>query len=92
MLKMCKSFNIKNKSKLRAKHMGFKKEEETPVYISEQLTAKGARLHFLARDLAKSNKYKYCWTAYGKIFVRKDENSAVIQITYEAQVQHLFQK
>lgn len=90
-LKMCKSFNIKNKTKLRAKHLGLCKDEETPIYISEQLTAKGSRLYFLARDLAKSKTYRFCWTAYGKIYVRKDENSPIIHITSEAQVQHLLQ-
>ncbi|XP_046976332.1 uncharacterized protein LOC124542424 [Vanessa cardui] len=90
-LKMCKSFNIKNKTKLRAKHLGFCKDEETPIYVSEQLTAKGSRLYFLARDLAKSKTYRFCWTAYGKIYVRKDENSPIIHITSVAQVQHLLQ-
>lgn len=90
-LKMTKSFNIRHKEKLCAKHLGFKKEEYTPVYVSEQLTANGARLHFLARDLAKSKEYKYCWTAYGRVYVRKDESSPIIAIKSESQVNHLMQ-
>ncbi|CAG9791455.1 unnamed protein product [Diatraea saccharalis] len=88
-IKLCKAFNIKTKSKLCAKHLGFRTYEDMPIYVSEQLTMRGSRLHFLARDLAKSKQYKYCWTAYGKVYVRKTDNSAIILIKSEAQVQHL---
>lgn len=90
-LKMSKSFNIRHKEKLCAKHLGFTKEEYTPIFVSEQLTAKGARLHFLARDLAKSKQYKFCWTAYGRVYVRKDESSSIIAIKTESQVSNLMQ-
>ncbi|KAI5643484.1 hypothetical protein NE865_04468 [Phthorimaea operculella] len=46
-----KQFNKANHSKLRAKDLGFKVQEETPIYISENLTQKSSRLYFLARDL-----------------------------------------
>ncbi|KOB65571.1 Zinc finger DNA binding protein [Operophtera brumata] len=59
-LKMSKNFNVKHKTKLRALHLGFRTSEDTPIYVSEQLTARGSRLHFLARDLAKSKQYKFC--------------------------------
>lgn len=88
-LKLCRAFNIKTKSKICAKHLGFRSSEDTPVFISEQLTPRGSRLHFLARDLAKTRQYKYCWTAYGKVYVRKTDNSPIITIKSEAQVQQL---
>lgn len=91
-LRSCKSFNIKNKTKLCAKHLGMRKNEDCPVYVAEHLTTKGSRLMFLARDLIKSTSYKFCWTSYGKIYVRKDENSPVILIKTEAQIQGLFNK
>lgn len=90
-IKSSKNFNIRHKTKLRALHLGHKTHEDTPIYIAEQLTAKGSRLHFLARDLVKSKKFKFCWTAYGKVYVRKEESSPIIQIRAEAQVQHLLQ-
>lgn len=90
-LKLCKSYNIKNKHKLQAKHLGFTRNEDTPIYVSEQLTPKGARLFFLARDLTKLKKFKYCWTSFGRIYARKDENSPVIIIKNEMQVHHLLQ-
>lgn len=91
LLKKAKEFNQKYKIKLQAKHLGLTVGEDTPIYISEQLTTKGARLFFLSRDLVKSRQYKYCWTAFGKIYVRKDESSKIIWIQNEAQVHHLMQ-
>lgn len=91
LLKKTKEFNIKNKDKLRAQHLGFTVNEDTPIFISEQLTPKGARLFFLARDLAKSKQYKYCWTAFGRIFVRKDDLAKIICVQSESQVHLLMQ-
>lgn len=88
-LKMAKSFNIKHKIKLSVKHLGIKTHEDTPVFITEHLTIKGSRLHFLSRDLAKSKAYRFCWTAYGRVYVRKDEHSPIITIRSEEQVHHL---
>lgn len=91
-LKKSKAHNTKNnKSKLRAKNLGFTKNEETPIFVSEQLTVKGSRLFFLARDLAKSKGYKFCWTSYGRVYVRMSENTPIILIKSEDQVQSLFQ-
>lgn len=89
MLKMTKQFNMKQKTKLSAKHLGFKTAEDTPIFISEHLTPRSSRLYFLARDLAKSKEYRFCWTAYGKIFVRKTESSQIISIINEVQIQQL---
>lgn len=88
-LKMCKAFNNKHKSKLCAKHLGIRLFEDTPIFVSEQLTAKASRLYFLARDLVKSQSYKFCWTAYGKVYLRKEENSRIILIKSESQIQQL---
>lgn len=89
--KKSKAFNIRYKSKLCAKHLGFTKSEDTPIFVSEQLTVKGSRLFFLARDLAKSKGYKFCWTAYGRVYVRRSENSPIILIKTENQVNSLIQ-
>lgn len=92
LLKMCKSFNIRHKTKLHAKHLGFHTLEETPIYISEHLTPKASRLYFLARDLARSKRYKFCWSSFGKVYLRSDENSAIINIRSESQIQSLLQE
>lgn len=90
-LQKCKMYNTRNKDKLRAKHLGFKTKEDTPIYISEQLTPKGARLYFLARDLARTKAYTFCWTSHGRVFVRKTTDSPVILISNEAQIHNLMQ-
>lgn len=54
LLKETKSFNIKNKNKLQAKHLGHTTDEDTPIFVSKQLTPKVSCLYFLARDLVKS--------------------------------------
>ncbi|KAI5634392.1 hypothetical protein NE865_12888 [Phthorimaea operculella] len=91
-LKKVKTFNISNNTRLQAKHLGFTKFEDTPIFISEQLTVKGSRLFFLARELKRTNKVKYCWTSHGKVLVRKDDTSKVIHIQNEAQVHQLCQE
>lgn len=91
LLKKTKSFNIRNKSKLQARHLGFTTNADNPIFISEQLTPKNARLFFLARDLAKTKQYKFCWTSFGRVFVKQDENSKVVLIRSEAQVHGLLQ-
>jgi hypothetical protein len=92
LIKAAKNFNSKNPSKLRAEHLGLSSNKEIQIYISEHLTSKGSRLHFLARDLKKSKNYKYCWTSYGKVYVRKSDDSPIIQINSEEQVQRLMQE
>lgn len=91
-LNSTRSYNRSNKQKLCAKHLGFTTNEYTPIYVSEQLTTKGARLFFLARDLAKSKAYKYCWTSFGQVCVKKDDNSPKIIIKSELQVNKLMQQ
>lgn len=91
-LQKAKSYNRKNPTKIQAKHLGFTIKEDNPIFISEQLTAKGNRLYFLARDLAKTKNYKFCWTAFGRVFVKRNENSQAVIIKNEAQVHHLLQE
>lgn len=91
-MKMGKSFNIKHKTKLCCKHLGYKTQEDSPIYLSEHLTPKGSRLHFLARDLTKSGSYKFCWTAYGKVYVKKDEHAPTIAVRTEEQIHQLILK
>ncbi|KAG7308986.1 hypothetical protein JYU34_004842 [Plutella xylostella] len=89
-LKSAKAYNIRNKSnKLCAKHLGITSSPDTPIFIAENLTPKASRLYFLARDLKKSRNYKYCWTSYGRVYVRKEDTSPIILIQSEAQVQKM---
>jgi hypothetical protein len=92
-LKGAKTYNIKNRdNKLKALHLGLKTNNDIPIFISENLTTKASRLHFLARDLKMSKNYKYCWTSYGKVYLRLDDDSPIIVVTSEAQVHQLANK
>lgn len=75
--------------KLAAKHLGLKKDPDVPIFISESLTPNASRLYFLARDVKKVKKYKYCWTSIGNVYLRKDDTSTIIHITSESQIQNL---
>lgn len=88
-LKMAKSFNIRNKTKLCVKHLGLKSNPDAPIFLSENLTQRASRLYFLARDLAKSKGYKFVWTSYGRVYVRKADQSPIIMIKSEEQVHKL---
>jgi hypothetical protein len=54
-----------------------------PIFISENLTSKTKRLFFLAREFGAQNKFKYCWTSYGKVFLRKEDGTPLIRIESE---------
>jgi hypothetical protein len=49
-------------------------------YINDQMTYEGGQLAKRCRELRKKNKIKFTWTRLGKIFVKKDEESNVIEI------------
>lgn len=79
-----KKFNNKkdNKDKLNTRHLNMSCPD-TPIYISECLTLKARRLHYLARDYAKVHGYSFCWTASGKVYIRKAENHPFIRVDDE---------
>lgn len=60
-----------------------------PIYVSESLTPRGRKLHFLARDLRKNYNYKHCWTWQGKVLVKQTDSSPPIVIKSEQQVEAL---
>ncbi|CAG9116434.1 unnamed protein product [Plutella xylostella] len=87
-LQSYKSFNKERKDKLNTScvHPAMPPK---PVFISESLTPKLKKLHFLARDYAKTNAYDYCWINNGKIFLRKKEGTPYIRITTEQDLSKL---
>lgn len=88
-LKSAKAYNNKNSSaKLNSVHVGFK-DPKSPLYVAEHLSAKANRLFFVSRNFAKSHNFAYCWTANGRIMLRKDNESAYILVKNESQLQEL---
>lgn len=92
-LKKTKEYNVKNtNNKLGNKHLGVTKGPDDPIYVVEQLTGKASRLYFLARDLKRSKKFKYCWTSFGRVYLKKEDDSKSIQLKSEGQIHMLWNK
>lgn len=85
-LDAAKSFN--KTGQLNSNHLGLG-NKETRIYISERLTPKARRLHFLARDIARLGGFKYCWTAGGNVYLRKADGDMAILIRNEENINEL---
>lgn len=84
LLQAVKSFNLNrsNDEKLNTSLIGFEGKRE-PIYVSELLVPATKRLFAIARQFSKDNNYKFCWTANGRVFLKKDEKSKQIPIKSE---------
>lgn len=86
--KLLKSINVFNgskprESKLNTTHLNIN-GPKTPIYISENLSAKTRKLFILSKEFALRNNYKYCWISYGQIYLRKNDGDARTKIESEA--------
>ncbi|KAL3288441.1 hypothetical protein HHI36_002886 [Cryptolaemus montrouzieri] len=62
------------------------------IYLNHELTRQNQLLFKLTRDKKRELQYKFAWFAQGKIFLRKTEDSKIIQVRDEATLQNLEQK
>lgn len=60
-----------------------------PIFIVEHLSPELKELHAAARQTAKKLSYKYVWTSYGRIFMRKDHESPKIHIKINSDLEKL---
>ncbi|XP_013169075.1 PREDICTED: uncharacterized protein LOC106127872 [Papilio xuthus] len=89
LLRHIKKFNKENcNNKLNTEHLSIQ-GPKLPIYCSENLSSKTKRLFFLARELASQEKYKFCWTTHGKVYLRKDEGSPLCRIESEGDISKL---
>lgn len=82
LIKSIKSFNKTNSAKLSTTHLQLPGPQR-PVYVSDSLTSRARHLFYLARDLAKRESFEGCWTAYGKIYVKKKAGMPATRIFSE---------
>lgn len=85
-----KSFN-KTRSKddrLNTKLIGCQGKPQ-PFYIGEYLPSTIKKLFYLAREFAKLNNFEFCWTAGGKVFLRKEHGGKHIFVKSEQFLQEL---
>lgn len=88
-IKSIKSYNRTNKNNKFSTAKLYINGPDVPVYISEHLTSRAKRLFFLARDFSKTNGYSFCWTAHGKVFIRKKEGQTAHCINNESDLKSL---
>lgn len=75
-----------NKIELNGKPIGDKSQH---IYIDENLTQTNGKLFKMARDLKKQNLVKYAWTKNGTVYMRQDDNTKVIMVSDENDMQNL---
>lgn len=78
-LKSLKTFNRQNKEKFNTIKLQIE-GTPAPVFISECLTAQTRKLFASARMFARDNCYRYCWTSFGRIYLRKSEGDKLIRV------------
>lgn len=68
-----------SKEKLNTSHLGLAGESKR-VYVTEHLAPETKQLHAAARKFAKDKNFKFVWVRYGRVYLRKDENTKGIHL------------
>lgn len=89
LLKAVKEYNRLNPENKFNTQILNQEGEKQPIYVTESLTPRARKLHYLARDLRKYHNYKHCWTSYGKVLVKQSDDSQAIVIQSEQQIEIL---
>lgn len=89
LLESVKKFNTENKDdKLNSQTLNIDGPKK-PIFVSENLTPAMRKLFFQAREFAKEKKFKFCWAAYGKIYLRQTEDCPTLRVESEAHLTKL---
>lgn len=64
---------------LNSIHLGIPGDQRN-IYVVEHLPIETKELHAAARKVAKERSYKYVWVKYGRVYVRKQDDSTPIHI------------
>lgn len=88
-IKQCRTFNKTAKNnKLNTSHLKLPGSPK-PIFIDESLTSLGRRLAYMARQCVKENHYHSTWTSYGKIFIKKSQDSLALRIDCEQDLRNI---
>ncbi|XP_046976521.1 uncharacterized protein LOC124542638 [Vanessa cardui] len=91
-IKGARQFNNRHKeNKLNTTHLKLDGPAK-PVFLSEKLTPNIYSIYHLERNFARENEYKYCWTAFGKVFLRRMDGHKQIHIINEEDLHRLRQE
>jgi hypothetical protein len=69
-----------------------RRHPKNDIYISESLTEKNRALFNKALKCRKDLKYKCIWTVYGKVYLRRDEDSPAVYVKSEEVIERLRQQ
>ncbi|KAL4719708.1 hypothetical protein ACJJTC_007897 [Scirpophaga incertulas] len=91
-MKQCRFYNKTNMdNKLNTSHLNLSGPPK-PLYIDESLTSLGKKITYYARQFIKDNNYHSAWSSFGKIFVRKSQDSPAVRIDCEQDLKKLLSK
>lgn len=91
-IKKARYFNSTNKqNKLNSTHLNMD-GPATPIYVSEYLPPQTQHLYYLARKFAKEQNYMYCWTSFGKIFLKKNDKVKASIIKRETDLENIIKR
>ncbi|KAJ2938181.1 hypothetical protein O0L34_g18521 [Tuta absoluta] len=91
-IKQCRAFNKENKNnKLHSGHLELPGSPK-PIFIDESLTINARRLSYMSRQIIKNYHYHSTWTSYGKVYIRKSQDSPAIRIDSEEDLTKLIPK
>ena len=68
----------KKKKKITTKDLGY--SVENFIYVDHDLTKKNQELYKQARLFKRDKQFKFIWIKNGKIYLREDEKSKIIQV------------
>jgi len=75
------------KQKLSIKSLGF--QNDSPIFINEELTARRKELFYLALQKKRELKWKFLWSANGRILMRKTDSSKINPISVKQDLEKI---
>lgn len=83
-----KFMSMRKKRSFFTDEIGFK-DIRTQIYINEYLTKQRKELLWKTKQTKTEKKYKFLWTKNGNIFIRRTENSEIVRITSEEDLEKI---
>ncbi len=78
------------KRNLSTRHMNLRTPSDNPVYVNEAFSPARRRLFKEARQVKQEKNLKYLWIRGGNIFMRKEEQAPVVQVTCQADLDKFY--
>ena len=69
--------------------LGMTRLSHNKIYISERLTSINRELFNQCLEVKRQHKFKFLWTRYGRIFLRKDRDTSVIEVKSRKDIDNL---